>query len=85
MADERPVAEDNLQNRGHQVRVSDRNGVQLEAVMDQGDFPHRANREGFNPPLEQMHAAKGYTLPPDIQEDRKGILGANLIILQFPV
>ncbi len=79
------LAVDTLTGEGHQVQVSDLYVMNWKAVLDEGDFPERMNKELFNPIMEQLNAVKEGAIPQDVKEEMDKVLWADLIIFQFPI
>jgi NAD(P)H dehydrogenase (quinone) len=80
------VAVDTLSKAGHNVVVSDLYGMGFHPPTGVGDFAgRRANSDILNIGAEQTHAVETGTLNPDIAEEQRKVLAANLVVFQFPM
>ncbi len=71
---------------GHAVQVSDLYEMKWKAVADAGDFPGRSDEEG---PLNYARASKqafaAGEQSPDVVEEQRKLLWADVVVLQFPL
>ena len=74
-----------LQQQGHQVRVSDLYAMHWNPVASAADFNQRNNPDYLVYALEQRHACTSETLAPDIRDELEKLQWADLVIFNFPV
>lgn len=79
------LAANNLEENGHEVKISDLYGAKFKATIDREDFLDLENTGRFQPILEQCHAAKTDSFSSDIKNEMEKVKWADLIIFQFPV
>jgi NAD(P)H dehydrogenase (quinone) len=74
-----------LRQAGHEVEVSDLYAMSWKACADADDFPARDP----SAPLNYSHASKeafeAGTQAPDIAEEQRKLLWADVVVLQFPL
>ncbi|SEL07167.1 NAD(P)H dehydrogenase (quinone) [Roseateles sp. YR242] len=71
--------------QGHEVMASDLYAMQWKAVYDEQDFPQRLDPTRLSFVAESGHAYGGGTQPPEVVEEQRKLLAADLVILQFPL
>jgi len=81
----RDVAVDVLQAQGHEVWVSDLYAMGFKAVLDRADFPAQAQDQPLNVSLAQRQALAQQTLAPDVADELRRLLAADLLLLLFPL
>jgi NAD(P)H dehydrogenase (quinone) len=69
-----------LQEKGHEVKLSDLYVMKFNPILTSSDFP-----EFFNAFLEAIKASKTGAFAPDIKEEMEKVKWADLIIFQFPI
>lgn len=74
-----------LQEKGHEVRLSDLYAMKFNPVLTASDFPEPKSPEFFNAFLEAIRASKTGAFAPDIKEEMEKVKWADLIIFQFPI
>lgn len=74
-----------LQEKGHEVKLSDLYAMRFNPVLTASDFPEQKNREFFNAFLEAIQASKTGAFAPDIKEEMEKVKWADIIIFQFPL
>ncbi len=74
-----------LQEKGHEVKLSDLYAMKFDPVLKASDFPERKNLEFFNAFLEAIKASKTGAFAPDIKEEMEKVKWADLVIFQFPI
>ncbi|PAV13700.1 quinone oxidoreductase [Methanosarcina spelaei] len=74
-----------LQEKGHEVKLSDLYAMKFHPVLKASDFPERKNLEIFNPFFEAIKAVKTGAFSPDIKEEMEKVKWADLLIFQFPI
>lgn len=74
-----------LQEKGHEVKVSDLYAMKFKAVLDAEDFPERKKPEVFKPFLEAIHASKTGAFSADIRAEMEKVEWADLLVFQFPI
>jgi NAD(P)H dehydrogenase (quinone) len=80
------VAVDSLSRAGHDVVVSDLYGMGFYPATGVGDFAGRRVDPGvLSIAAEQTKAVENGTLSPDIAEEQKKVLAADLVVFQFPM
>lgn len=79
------VAVQALEEKDHEVKVSDLYGMGFKATLDREDFTNLENPERFNPITEQLHAAQTDGFAPDIKTEMEKVKWADLFIFQFPI
>lgn len=57
-----------LQEKGHEIKLSQLSAMKFHPVLKASDFLERKNPEVFNPFLEAIKASKTGTFAPDIKE-----------------
>lgn len=79
------LAVETLNNKGHEVIVSDLYAMKFKAIMVPEDFKERFDENKFIPVMEQYNAVKRGKIPADVAAEMKKVDWADLIIFQFPV
>ncbi len=79
------TAIDALQEKGHEVKLSDLYAMNFNPVLNAGDFTERKKQDVFNPFLEAIKAVKTGAFSPDIKEEMGKVRWADLIVFQFPI
>jgi NAD(P)H dehydrogenase (quinone) len=79
------VAVQALEEKKHEVKVSDLYSMGFKATLDQEDFLNLQNPERFNPIMEQLHAAQTDGFAQDIKKEMEKVEWADLVIFQFPI
>lgn len=74
-----------LQEKGHEVRVSDLYAMNFNPVLSAGDFTERKKPDVFKPFFEAIQASKTGAFAPDIKEEMEKVKWADLLIFQFPI
>lgn len=74
-----------LQEKGHEVKLSDLYAMKFNPVLSASDFPERKNLEFFNAFLEAIKASKTGAFSPDIKEEMEKVKWADIMIFQFPI
>jgi NAD(P)H dehydrogenase (quinone) len=74
-----------LELAGHEVVVSDLYSMEWKAVYDAKDFPERNDSAPLNYDKASQEAFKTGTQAPDIAEEQRKLLWADVVILQFPM
>lgn len=74
-----------LQERGHEVHVSDLYAMQFNPVASADDFGKRANSDYCVYALEQRHGVSTRTISSDIQNELDKLMQCDLLILNFPL
>jgi len=74
-----------LEATGHEVAVSDLYAMDWKAVYDAKDFPDRKNDGPLNLDKASREAFKSGTQSPDIEEEQRKLLWADVVVLQFPL
>lgn len=73
-----------LTSQGHDVIVSDLYEMNFHPVLGPGDFQSINDMDSFHPIREQIHGADlGYN--PDIEEEHRKLVWADIVIFQFPL
>ncbi|MBP2298946.1 NAD(P)H-dependent oxidoreductase [Azospirillum picis] len=81
----RDVAVRELQDQGHEVRVSDLYADRWKAQVDRDDFPALGPAERLKVPAASRDAHAGGTLTADVRAEQEKLLWADAVILQFPL
>lgn len=81
----RAAAVQELAAQGFEVQVSDLYAMGFQPVVDRGDFVGAHDSGRLNVSLEQRHAWQQGTLSPDIAEELRRLLAADLLLLMFPL
>lgn len=79
------AALDALREAGHTVDISDLYAEQFDPVAGRHDFQSVANAARFHYQTEQDHAAKTNSFAPDLAEEQRRLLNADLMLFVFPV
>lgn len=74
-----------LQEKGHEVKLSDLYAMEFNPILKASDFPERKNPDFFNPFLEAIKASKTGAFSPDIKDEMEKVKWADLLIFQFPI
>jgi len=74
-----------MQEKGHEIKLSDLYAMNFDPVLKASDFPERKNPEIFNPFFEAIKASKTGAFAPDINEEMEKVKWADLLIFQFPI
>jgi NAD(P)H dehydrogenase (quinone) len=74
-----------LQEKGHEVKLSDLYAIKFNPVLSASDFPERKNLDVFNPFLEAIKASKTGAFSPDIKEEMEKVRWSDIMIFQFPI
>ena len=74
-----------LQEKGHEVKLSDLYAMKFHPVPKASDFPERKKQDVFKPFFEAIQASKTGAFAPDIKEEMEKVKWADLLIFQFPV
>jgi NAD(P)H dehydrogenase (quinone) len=74
-----------LQEKGHEVLVSDLYAMKFNPVASASDFLERRFPDTLQYDREQKHAAERDAFAPDIQAEIDKLLWCDLLILQFPL
>jgi NAD(P)H dehydrogenase (quinone) len=74
-----------LEAAGHEVLVSDLYGSKWKAVADGGDFPEQAKEGPLDYEGSSKQAFATGTQAPEIAEEQRRLLWADVVILQFPI
>lgn len=81
----RDVAIKELENQGHEVRVSDLYADGWKSEVDRADFPAWPDGERFIAGLASKQAFEGGGLTADVKAEIAKLLWADTLILQFPL
>src|SRR6266700_1044722 len=81
----RDVAIEELEARGHEVRVSDLYAARWKSEVDRADFPLLAPDARFVPVAASKKAFEANTLTDDVKAEIEKLLWADALILQFPL
>ena len=73
-----------LQEKGHEVKLSDLYAMKFDPVLKASDFPERKNPDVFNAFLEAIKASKTGAFAPDIKEEMEKVKWADLVNLSVP-
>jgi NAD(P)H dehydrogenase (quinone) len=79
------AAQDALQSRGHEVRISDLYSQAFAPDEHARHYSRRQNPARFDAQTEQRFSAQQNVLPHDVQGEIDDILWADLLVLQFPL
>lgn len=74
-----------LREQGHEVLLSDLYAMRWKAVLDEHDFPARADPRRLSFITESGHAYATGQQPPDITVEQQKLLAADALVLQFPL
>jgi NAD(P)H dehydrogenase (quinone) len=74
-----------LEAAGHEVVVSDLYAMGWKAVADAADFPQGDSSTPFNYARESRRAFAAGTQSPEVAEEQRKLLWANVVVLQFPL
>jgi len=74
-----------LQEKGHEVKLSDLYAMNFNPVLNAGDFTERKKQDVFKPFFEAIQASKTGAFAPDIKEEMEKVKWADLLVLQFPI
>ena len=74
-----------LQEKGHEVKLSDLYAMKFDPVLKASDFPERKKPDVFNPFFEAINASKTGAFAPDIKEEMEKVKWADLLIFQSPI
>lgn len=78
-------AVEGLRAAGHEVLVSDLYAMKWKAVADGDDFPNRDASEPLRYSRESGTAFRTGTQSPDVAEEQRKLLWADLVVFQFPL
>ncbi len=81
----RDVAVAELQEKGHEVRVSDLYADGWKAIVDRSDFPDAAPGERLRVAGASGRAFAAGALTEDVKAEQEKLLWADILILQFPL
>jgi NAD(P)H dehydrogenase (quinone) len=81
----RDVAVAELEDQGHEVRVSDLYAEGWKAQIDRTDFSQLAPDARLNVAAASGEAFAGHTLTDDVKAEQQKLLWADAVILQFPL
>lgn len=81
----RNLVHDFFAEKGDQVEVSDLYAMRFNPVASAGDFCSRQNKDYLIYALEQRHGWNTGTLVPDIEQEVKKLMKADLFVLVFPI
>lgn len=79
------VAEEVLRGQGHTVLRSDLYGMRWKAVLDEHDFPHRADTSRLSFIAESGHAYTNGLQTADVTAEQYKLLTADALLLHFPL
>lgn len=79
------TALDELQDKGHEVVVSDLYAQHFNPVASANDFCERRDASYLNYALEQRHAQEIRAVAQDIRAEIDKVLSCDLLILNFPI
>jgi NAD(P)H dehydrogenase (quinone) len=79
------VAVQTLQQQEHEVLLSDLYGMNWKAVLDEHDFPSRADARRLSFIAESGHSYATGQQTPDVTSEQAKLLAADAVILQFPL
>lgn len=74
-----------LQEKGHEVKLSDLYAMNFDPVLKASDFPERKKPDFFNAFFEAINASKTGAFVPDIKQEMEKVKWADLMIFQFPI
>ncbi len=74
-----------LASMGHTVVDSDLFRKGFRPVLDERDFPDRAQIDRFVPNIEIRRALASGTVPADVATELEELSDADLVIFQFPL
>jgi len=74
-----------LQEKGHEVKLSDLYAMNFDPILKASDFPERKKPDIFNAFLEALNASKTGAFVHDIKEEMEKVKWADLLIFQFPI
>jgi NAD(P)H dehydrogenase (quinone) len=79
------VSVQTLQEKGHEVGLSDLYAMNWKAVFDENDFPSRANPNRLSFVAESGHAYSNGLQTADVEAEQQKLLAADAVIFQFPL
>jgi NAD(P)H dehydrogenase (quinone) len=79
------VSVQTLEQQGHEVLLSGLYGMHWKAVLDEHDFPSRADPERLSFVAESGHSYSSGQQTEDIASEQRKLLAADAVILQFPL
>lgn len=74
-----------LEGKGYEVATSDLYAMNWNPVASAADFGTRSDPDYLTYALEQRQGVKAGTIAPDIQAELDKLMGADLLVLNFPV
>ncbi|RZU61162.1 NAD(P)H-dependent oxidoreductase [Zhihengliuella halotolerans] len=77
------IAQSALEERGYSVEFIDLYERSWSPVLDRSEFP--ASERPFKPQQAQLDAFEADTLAPEVRGDLDALLGADLLVLSFPL
>jgi NAD(P)H dehydrogenase (quinone) len=80
----RDIAIQELQQQGHEVKVTDLYGERWKAHVDRDDFPAWPAEERLEPRLASKDAYLGGTLTDDVKAEQEKLNWCDALIIQFP-
>lgn len=81
----RAVAIEELETRGHEVRVSDLYADRWKSEVDRADFPLLTPDARLKPAAASGEAFAANALTKDVRAEHEKLLWADVLILQFPL
>ncbi len=81
----RDVAIKELQDQGHEVRISDLYAISWKSELDRADFPWLTPDARFKPAAASKKAFEADALTDDVKAEIEKLLWADALILQFPL
>lgn len=81
----RDVAINELEARGHEVRVSDLYANRWKSEVDRADFPSMAPKAPLRPAAASGEAFAAEALTDDVRAEQEKLLWADVLVLQFPL
>ena len=79
------IAQETLQEAGHEVKVSDLHGMGFNPASGFHDVTDPVGSDIFQMQIEQEHAAKTGTFALDIAAEQEKLYWCDLVIFQFPL
>ncbi len=79
------VTFETLERQGHEVIGSDLYGMRWKAVLDENDFPSRADPRSLSLIAESAHAYATGQQTADVAAEQDKLLRADAVIFQFPL
>ncbi|WP_144141010.1 NAD(P)H-dependent oxidoreductase [Paraburkholderia sp. BCC1884] len=76
---------ESLEQQGAVVEISDLYAMGFDPVESADHFPNRKRIDVFDVQTEQRHAYEGNTSSPQVRDEIKKILAADLVVFQFPI